>query len=520
MGARACCEKASGRSDVIDAPRLHWRDPSADFHHGDLSTSRYAKCSSRPVPPPGWGAPSQVLAKVCLRQAEGHASVRIFLEPCRGALILCEAPSGSVADCLECQGNFLKVNWNTVTGWVGAKNASNLNATSTVGAGITYPSEAVSYASGPNPAPFAAAPAMPNPFWDFSGAPSPDSLSKLGSTAARPPMPRSPHETSRIDACHGVYFSTDGRGRLAPRDGCYTWIRKLNRPEDRSQRYEGAQQTLKACKAAGFLLDGCRVMLRHIPRMCSLTRLVRADKLQHMGSSGCALSVQHHSSGLLMDVALSRVRAGFDVVIVNAASAYHTGGGFTTGGRHALEESICMQSTLYQSLLNAKQQACRRGMASPSCCMPPLDSSGKPWQSYIPQDGCIVSPSVEVFRAGTNEGYAFADRVQTLAAVVSVAMPNTTVGLHDAPVDVPADLSEYSALLVHKFLAVLQAAWEVLHKSPCNALVVPDLGCGIYGNEPSQVGHALGEALRRGAWSFSELHLVGQSAFARAMDAA
>ena len=35
---------------------------------------------------------------------------------------------------------------------------------------------------------------------------------------------------------------------------------------------------------------------------------------------------------------------------VNAASAYHAGGGFVTGGRHALEEAMCVQSSLYESL--------------------------------------------------------------------------------------------------------------------------------------------------------------------------
>jgi hypothetical protein len=38
------------------------------------------------------------------------------------------------------------------------------------------------------------------------------------------------------------------------------------------------------------------------------------------------------------------------VVAVNAASAYHAGGGFATGGRHALEEAMGVQSSLYEAL--------------------------------------------------------------------------------------------------------------------------------------------------------------------------
>jgi hypothetical protein len=36
---------------------------------------------------------------------------------------------------------------------------------------------------------------------------------------------------------------------------------------------------------------------------------------------------------------------------VNAASAYHLGGGILTGGRHALEESWCAVSTLLKGMI-------------------------------------------------------------------------------------------------------------------------------------------------------------------------
>ena len=45
------------------------------------------------------------------------------------------------------------------------------------------------------------------------------------------------------------------------------------------------------------------------------------------------------------------------VQVVSAASAYHAGGGMMTGGRHALEEATCMQSTLYRSLEKGIQLA-------------------------------------------------------------------------------------------------------------------------------------------------------------------
>ena len=47
-------------------------------------------------------------------------------------------------------------------------------------------------------------------------------------------------------------------------------------------------------------------------------------------------------------------------------------------------------------------------------------------------------------------------------------------------------------------------------------LVVPDLGCGAYGNDAVEVGRLLGEALR--GHSFLEIHLVGQASFADATE--
>ena len=51
----------------------------------------------------------------------------------------------------------------------------------------------------------------------------------------------------------------------------------------------------------------------------------------------CPWSVAVEASKILQQEVLHGQR----VVAVNAASAYHAGGGFQTGGRHALEEAMC-----------------------------------------------------------------------------------------------------------------------------------------------------------------------------------
>eukprot|EP00439_Symbiodinium_sp_Y106_P036616 s1300_g4.t1 len=75
--------------------------------------------------------------------------------------------------------------------------------------------------------------------------------------------------------------------------------------------------------------------------------------------------------------------------------------------------------------------------------------------------------------------------------------------------------SSYRALVLQKFAAVLAAAGSAL--GPDGALVIPDVGCGAYGNDPGEVGTLLGEALKRQPGLFSEIHLVGQGSFADAV---
>jgi len=115
---------------------------------------------------------------------------------------------------------------------------------------------------------------------------------------------------------------------------------------------------------------------------------------------------------------------------VNAGSAYSSGGGFRNGGRHALEESMCVQSTLFLSLHEAAKQAKRAGLEAP-----PWATPIRKWQMHIPEDGAVLSPHVEVFRENFLQGYAFADEATSLEAIVSMAMPNWNFRVADGPLD-------------------------------------------------------------------------------------
>lgn len=141
---------------------------------------------------------------------------------------------------------------------------------------------------------------------------------------------------------------------------------------------------------------------------------------------------------------------------VNAASAYHAGGGFLTGGRHALEEAMCVQSSLYESLeqgISLAEDAqilclnlglpngcvfvpchvpcasgtffcacvCTLRLKVPSWARPPARRDGSPWVLHLPDDGVLLSPMVEVFRDGTMHGYGFRETATVLTAVVPPA---------------------------------------------------------------------------------------------------
>jgi len=290
-------------------------------------------------------------------------------------------------------------------------------------------------------------------------------------------------------------------------DRTFLWIRKANGKEDRQRRKDAAEQTLNACKFGGYILEGTEVRFKHIAELKEGSCIVRADEAER-APRGPGPTIFRHGIGKLVDVAVDLSGSGHNVAAVSAASAYHMGGSFRDGGRHALEEAMCMQTTLYQSLKEVLEQ--ERASRVP----PP---AGSPPAPIIPVDGAVLSPMVEVFRGGTSDGYPFWTIPVTICAVVSVAMPNCNPNVKDAPVDAPEDRAAYDSLLSRKFIAACTAA----ARSGATTLVLPDVGCGVYGNLPADVGSQFGKILKdRFSTTFKELHLVGLDDFCKAAESA
>merc|ERR1719182_1171651 len=169
---------------------------------------------------------------------------------------------------------------------------------------------------------------------------------------------------------------------------------------------------------------------------------------------------------------------------------------------------MCVQSTLYESLLKGLE------IAKDARVMPADWVQQGRWEQHIPDDGVLISPKVEIFRQGSGEGYEFMDAPAMLEAVISVAMPNRNRDMGDSPVDAHPDSDMYKQQLKRKWRAVLTAAASY---TTARTLVVPDAGCGVFRNDPQEVGVAFGEVLREEfATCFDEIVITGSYRFFQA----
>eukprot|EP00931_Biecheleriopsis_adriatica_P117467 TRINITY_DN92987_c0_g1_i1.p1 TRINITY_DN92987_c0_g1~~TRINITY_DN92987_c0_g1_i1.p1 ORF type:complete len:517 (+),score=99.65 TRINITY_DN92987_c0_g1_i1:52-1602(+) len=307
-------------------------------------------------------------------------------------------------------------------------------------------------------------------------------------------------------------------GRHAP---SYDWVRKANDPDHRALRSAVARQTLEATTAEGYAIMDAPTQRLSTSAMVEGTAIISVSQGNlDTGSSDVEL---RHVRGMVLEVAVQCARDGKEVLAVSAASAYHAGGGFITGGRHALEEAICMQTTLYASLEQAKRLALGRASThpaehQPAHAEPPTQNDGNPWHRHVPVGGVVFSPGVEVFRGGTYDGYQFWETPVRLAGVASVAAFNKNSRVRDSPLDAPPDQDEYMQDLRNAFCSALVSA------QACGAttVVMPDAGCGVFRNAPDEVGRALGEVLAAHPWyGIREVLISGhRDFFAAALDAA
>eukprot|EP00927_Polykrikos_kofoidii_P039766 TRINITY_DN34078_c0_g2_i1.p1 TRINITY_DN34078_c0_g2~~TRINITY_DN34078_c0_g2_i1.p1 ORF type:complete len:682 (+),score=141.85 TRINITY_DN34078_c0_g2_i1:80-2047(+) len=298
-------------------------------------------------------------------------------------------------------------------------------------------------------------------------------------------------DRSRVVTCKvGKYVVLPPQ--LPPIDGSWRWIRKENDEVHRATRLDAGKLVREACVARGYATrcggQTLKVDLPCIDKMLAGTRVLSVSAGLPELPRGPFQEIEVGRAGNPIDHAVALTLQGYKVATVNAAAAYHHGGGFTSGGRHALEEAFCSQTTLFDSLDKV------------------VNTGVKP---YMPEDGVILSPSVEIFRRGTDKGYPLMKKPVEIAAVVSVAMYNRNPRMSDSPVDAPSNETKYRAGVRDKFLALAHAA----ALAGADALIVPDVGCGVFGNDPAVVGEIAGEAIREYCNYFRLVVFTGHDKF-------
>eukprot|EP00392_Amoebophrya_sp_AT5.2_P017082 g17397.t1 len=194
-------------------------------------------------------------------------------------------------------------------------------------------------------------------------------------------------------------------------------------------------------------------------------------------------------------IGYGREKSGATAGVVNPGNRFTPGGGFATGGRHALEEALCTQSTLYPALVHAHKQ---------------FRQNNRPFGHYE----VIVTPRVEFFRFG-NE-YLFSAHTRSVT-VLTMPMYNKNHRVHGQPVDAPKGEKEYIGGVERKFRSLFHAAEE----AGVGRLLLCDIGCGVYQNDPRVVGRCLGRVMAELPFgSVKEVVVSGDRRFFQAANSA
>ena len=298
---------------------------------------------------------------------------------------------------------------------------------------------------------------------------------------------------------------TEAMSSVPQKFGGFDWIRNKNGPSDRLERLGCFINTAHALAGSGYSLPSGAAVPLDSRTSVQGTEVIDAGAFQAQTGGARGNKSLRHDDLTVMEVALKIQASGKATVAVNAASAYQVGGGVMSGGRHALEETWCTMSTLLPSLQKIQWQERRS---------PDHSQHHGHFHPHIPVTSCILSPQVQVFRDTSARGYAFQERPTALTGVCSIAMFNMNFRVSDSPLDAPHDFAEYCRQVKAKFRATLAC----LQKLKASVLVCPDVGCGVFENDPEVVGCLLGEAILEYPGDL-EVVTTGKPAFFRAMKA-
>ena len=157
-----------------------------------------------------------------------------------------------------------------------------------------------------------------------------------------------------------------------------------------------------------------------------------------------------------------------DPLCLNFASAKNPGGGFL-GGAEAQEENLAKSSGLYPCIVQ-KSEMYEANRAHKSCI-------------YL--DDMIYSPKVPVFR---DDDYGLLDEPYLASMVTAPAVNRGAIARNE-----PERLGELGAAMLARIEMLLALAIHHGH----TALVLGAWGCGVFGNQPSDMARWFAEHLLR-----------------------
>jgi len=312
---------------------------------------------------------------------------------------------------------------------------------------------------------------------------------------------------------------TSHREMVSAKFSTFNWMKSSVAPFDRVQRMQVSVDTLNAAYYGGYILkDQGFKGIDFMPHAIRYTFVQRARQYEKYlqgvkDSFKTNIIVLPGAIGPgrnALDVAIYFTRRGKRAVVMNAASGYNTGGGFVHGGRHAMEEGMCTQTTLYPTLSAAVEHGVEPEKAKEIFQMMMVE---RRTHLHIPEDGAVVSPSVEIFRHSIFRGYEFMERPVAIAGVVSVAAYNANSAMKDAPMDIPRGFGNQVFGMKKKFQAALIGAMRL----KAEALIIPDIGTGVYKCDPNMIARALADVLMDFKGCFKYIALLGTDQFCKSV---
>lgn len=279
-------------------------------------------------------------------------------------------------------------------------------------------------------------------------------------------------------------------GQIAKRGNDFSWLHLDNSTQCNLERLAAAATTMAYAWALLRQKGGLPSKSDQLKGTALIDITLAKGEPERI--EGPPIILQQKSEDPLV-IAAEEVRKGHRVAVLCSASAFQVGGAFLTGGCHFLEEAMCMQSTLFNSLQKAACIAEDKQLK---------DAFGRP--VHVPEYGAVLSPSVDVFRSNGDAGYAPAKPFE-LAAVLSLSLPNRNPKL-DVPLDNRTG-EDYDKLIEQKFRAAFMGAVSV----GARVLVIPKMGCGELENLPSDIGRALGREMFYWTGRFDTVIIAGST---------